>query len=454
MTGMLSLDELERLIREGQIDTVIVAFPDMQGRLMGKRCTGTFFLNGARKETHACNYLLTADMEMEPVPGYAAASWSLGYGDFVLKPDLATLRRIPWLEGTALVLADLEDEEGRALPHAPRNLLKRQLERLAERGWRAFFASELEFYLFQESYEEARRRHYRDLSPAGWYIEDYHIFQTTKEEGLIRAIRNGMQQAGIPVEASKGEWGPGQEEINFEYAGALEMADRHVIYKNGAREIAHAHGQALTFMAKPAVATAGSSCHIHCSLRETASDRALFHDPEAPDGVGPLFRHFLAGQLALAQEYTLLLAPFVNSFKRFQAQSFAPTCITWSWDNRTTGFRAVGHGTSLRVENRIPGADCNPYIAYAAMLAAGLHGIDRELPLEPAYQGNAYESKDVPRVPATLREAIDRLDRSTVLRAAFGDAVIEHYLHAARYEQADFDRTVTDYELRRMFERG
>ncbi len=454
MSKTLTIEELERLIGEEEIDTVLVAFPDMQGRLVGKRFTGRYFLDGAREETHACDYLLAADMEMEPVPGYEAASWDKGYGDFILKPDLTTLRRVPWLEGTALVLADLESETGELLPHAPRSILKEQLARLSERGWTACFASELEFYLYRETYEQAREKAYRNLSPVGWYIEDYHIFQTSKEESLIRAIRNGMEKAGIPVEASKGEWGPGQEEINFRYAEALEMADRHAIYKNGAKEIAFQHGQALTFMAKPSMETAGNSCHIHCSLRDRETNRSLFRDDDSSDGMSKTFRHFIAGQIALAQDYTLLMAPFVNSYKRFQSQSFAPTGITWSWDNRTTGFRAVGHGESLRIENRMGGADCNPYIAYAAMIAAGLYGIDEQLDLEPAYAGNAYESEAVPRVPPTLREAIDELDQSAVLREAFGDAVIEHYLHAARYEQADIDRAVTDYELRRMFERG
>jgi len=453
LTGRLTLDELREMIEDGRIDTVIVAFPDMQGRMIGKRITGGYFLDTVHEETHACDYLLTTDMEMEPVPGYAAASWSLGYGDLVLKPDLGTLRRVPWLEGTVQVLADVTSHDGTLLPHAPRTVLKQQLARLAARGWMATFASELEFYLFEQSYAEAERRSYRELQPAAWYIEDYHILQGTKVEGLIRAIRNGMEKAGVPIEGSKGEWGPGQQEINFRYAEALEMADRHVLYKNGAKEIAHQHGKAITFMAKWSSALAGSSCHVHCSLQEKATGRSLFHDPEASDGMSGLLRHFMAGQLALAAESTLFLAPYVNSYKRFQAQSFAPTRLTWSWDNRTTGFRVVGLGRSLRLESRIPGADCNPYLAYAAMIAAGLHGIDQALPLEAAFAGNAYQSSAVPRVPGTLRDAIQQLERSQALRQAFGDGVIDHYLHAARHEQADYDRAVTDYELRRMFER-
>lgn len=451
--GRLSFEELRVMIEDGRIDTVIVAFPDLQGRLMGKRITGGFFLESVYRETHACDYLLTADMEMDPVPGYAAASWSLGYGDLVLRPDLGTLRRVPWVEGTAQVLADVTDHGGALLPHAPRSVLKRQLARLAERGWRATFASELEFYLFDQSYAEAQRLGYRELRPASWYIEDYHIFQGTKVEGLIRAIRNGMEQGGIPIEGSKGEWGPGQQEINFRHAEALEMADRHVLFKSGAKEIAHQHGKAISFMAKWSSALAGSSCHVHCSLQETARGRALFSDAAAGDGLSGLYRQFLAGQLALAAEATVFWAPYVNSYKRFQAQSFAPTRLTWSWDNRTTGYRVVGRGNNLRMESRIPGADCNPYLVYAVMIAAGLHGIDEGLTLPPACKGNAYESEEVPRVPRSLHEAIQRLERSQVLREALGEPVFEHYLHAARHELADYDRAVTDYELRRMFER-
>ncbi len=453
-TGVMSMEVLRERVASGAIDTVIVAFPDMQGRLVGKRITGRFFVDSVHEETHACDYLLTTDMEMEPVPGYEAASWSRGYGDLVLRPDLGTLRWVPWLEGTAVVLADVTDESGELLPHAPRSILKRQLARLAERGWGASFASELEFYLFEETYAEAKQRGYRDLHPTGWYIEDYHIFQGTKEEGVIRAIRNGMEGAGIPLEGSKGEWGPGQQEINFRYAAGLEMADRHVLYKNGAKEIAHQHGRGLTFMAKWAAQLAGSSCHVHCSWQDVKTGKSVFFDPSAEDGMSGLLKSFLAGQLALAAESTIFFAPYINSYKRYQSQSFAPTRLAWSWDNRTTGYRMVGHGQSLRVESRIPGADCNPYLVYAAMIAAGLHGVDRGLELGEAFQGNAYESKSVQQVPRTLREAIRLLEGSEILREVLGEAVVGHYLHAAKYEQMDYDRVVTDYELRRMFERG
>lgn len=454
MQGMLDLEALRRLVRDGQIDTVLVCFPDMQGRLMGKRVAAAYYLDQVHEETHACNYLLTVDMEMEPVPGFKAASWETGYGDFVLKPDAATLRRIPWLEGTALVIADVCDHHGELLPHAPRSILKRQLTRLAERGWKAMKGSELEFYLFDETYKAAREKDYKKLEYAGWYISDYHMLQTTKEEPTIRAIRLGMEAAGIPVEVSKGEWGPGQEEINFRYTDALTMADNHSVYKNGAKEIAWARDKAITFMAKYKTDLAGSSCHIHSSLWQADGSAALFDGPGGgPEGMPETFRRYIAGNLALAAEMTYFFAPFVNSYKRFQAGSFAPTKVAWSLDNRTAGFRVVGHGKGQRVECRIPGSDCNPYLAFAAMLAAGLHGIDNALELPPPFSGNAYQSKEVPDVAHTLRDALTALEGSAVLREAFGDDVIEHYLHAGRWEQSEYDRKVTDWEVIRLFER-
>ena len=454
MTGILDLGQLKELVEAGEIDTVVVAFPDMQGRLMGKRVAGRFFLDSVVEETHGCDYLLTVDMEMEPVPGYEAASWDLGYGDFVIKPDMNTLRRIPWLEGTALVIADVLDHHSHEdLPHSPRGILRKQLARLAEKGWSAMMASELEFYVIDESYEAAREKDYKNLRHAGWYIEDYHIFQTTKEEGLIRAIRNGMENAGIPVEASKGEWGPGQEEINVRYAEALEMADRHTIYKNGAKEIAFLQGKAITFMAKLAYDLAGSSCHIHSSLWDAAAGRPLFADEDDPQGMSKLFRHYLAGLLECTPALTYFLAPFINSYKRFQSGSFAPTKAAWSFDNRTAGYRILGPGAGTRVECRIAGADCNPSLAFSGLLAAGLHGIENELELAPAFEGNMYEAEEVAAVPKTLREALRALDESAVIRAAFGDKVVEHYLHAGRWEQAEYDRRVTDWEVIRNFER-
>jgi glutamine synthetase len=450
MAGNLDLDELKEQVAAGAIDTVLACFPDMQGRLIGKRVSGRFFVEQAAHEMHACDYLLAVDMEMEPVPGYAAASWDLGYGDFVIRPDLATLRRIPWLDGTALVLGDVVDHHGELLAHAPRSILRRQIARARAMGYGARMATELEFYVFDEPYRSARQKGYKGLETAGWYIEDYHILQTTKEEDLIRAIRNGMEGAGIPVESSKGEWGPGQAELNLRYADALEMADRHVIYKNGVKEIALLQGKCVTFMAKWDYGLAGSSCHIHTSLVD-ADGAPVFADG---DGHGDLFEHYLAGQLALARDMTFFLAPYINSYKRFQAGSFAPTKAVWSTDNRTAGFRVVGHGASLRVECRIPGADTNPYLACAALLAAGLHGIEHRLELEPAFAGDAYKASAIREVPKTLREALECLDRSAVLRAAFGDAVVEHYLHAGRWEQFEYDRRVTDHELIRGFERA
>ena len=452
MSGNLELDTLQQDVAAGAIDTVLVCFTDMQGRLLGKRVTGHFFVDQVVDEMHACDYLLAVDMEMEPVPGYAAASWDLGYGDFAIRPDLATLRRIPWLEGTALVLGDVVDHHGEDVPHSPRAVLKRQVARARALGFRVNMASELEFYVFNEPFESAREKIYRNLKTAGWYIEDYHILQTTKEESLIRAIRNGMDAAGIPVEFSKGEWGPGQAELNLRYAEAVEMADRHAIYKNGVKEIAHLQGKSVTFMAKWDFGLAGSSCHIHCSFADAKSGAPVFAD--GAHGQSELFRQVLAGQLALARDITFFLAPYINSYKRFQAGSFAPTKAIWSGDNRTAGFRVLGAGASQRIECRIPGADVNPYLAYAALLAAGLHGIENGLELEPAFSGDAYKGKDIREVPKTLREALECLERSQVLRAAFGDQVVEHYLHCGRWEQFEYDRRVTDHELIRGFERA
>ncbi len=452
--GLLSIEDLAREAREGTIDTVVCAFTDMQGRLVGKRMAARHFLEVGHDEWHACDYLLTVDMEMEPVPGFKAASWDRGYGDFVVKPDLATLRRTPWLPGTALVLGDVVDHHGRLLPHAPRSILKRQLERLRSHGLSAKMASELEFYVFEEDFRTARDRRYHDLKTAGWYIEDYHVLETTKREPLMRALRNGLEGAGIPVQESKGEWGPGQEELNVLYAEALEMADRHVILKNAVKEVAFLQGRSVTFMAKWRPDLAGSSCHIHLSLWTMEGDRPAFAEPDDPERVSILFRRSLAGMLATAAEATLFLAPNVNSYKRFQAGSFAPTRIVWSRDNRTAGFRILGRGASTRIECRIPGADVNPYLAYAALIAGALHGIEAGLEPPPAYSGDAYKETAVPSVPRTLGEAIARLEGSRVLREAMGEEVIEHYLHAARWELGCFERAVTDWELLRYFERG
>jgi glutamine synthetase len=454
MKGRLDLDSLRTLIESDEIDTVLVCIPDMQGRLVGKRVTGHFFLSHGVEELHVCDYLLAVDMDMEPVQGYKATSWDLGYGDMTIRADLSTLRRVAWLPGTALVLGDCSDHHGKPVPHAPRNMLKQQVARAKEKGWDVKIGSELEIYVFDESYEAVHEKRYRNLKSAGWYIEDYHILQTTKEEDLIRAIRNGLDNSGVPVEFSKGEWGPGQEEINLRYADALEMADRHTIYKNGAKEIAHSQGKAVTFMAKWNYELAGNSCHIHSSLWDAKSGEALFFDESQALGMSKLFRHYLAGQLAVVRELTYFLAPYINSYKRFQSGSFAPTKAIWSGDNRTAGFRVVGEGPGKRIECRIPGGDANPYLAFAAIIAAGLYGIENELELEPMFEGNAYENEDLRRIPTTLREALAELEGSKVLRDAFGDDVIEHYLHTGRWEQLEYDRRVTDWELIRNFERA
>jgi glutamine synthetase len=454
MRGMLSFERLKSAVASGEIDTVIVAFADMAGQLVGKRFHAEHFVESAHDETHACCYLLANDIEMQPVPGYAAASWNQGYGDFTLRPDLTTLRRVPWLPGTALTLADVVDPHRNDIPHSPRAILKRQIARLTERGLKAFCASELEFYLFDEAYEALFARGYRDAKTAGYYIEDYHVFQTSKEEPVMRAIRNGLHGAGVPVESSKGEWGPGQEEINVRYAEALEMADRHVILKNGVKEIAHAAGKAVTFMAKWRGDLAGSSSHIHLSLWDANGRTPMFLDADAPHGMSALMRRFLAGQLAHAAEITYFLAPFLNSYKRFQTETFAPTKAVWSLDNRTAGFRLCGEGgKATRIECRIGGADLNPYLAFAALIAAGLAGIEGELELEPPFLGDAYGG-NLREIPRTLRAATESLRSSKMLRSAFGEAVVDHYVHAAEWEQAEFDRRVTDWELRRGFERA
>ena len=455
MAGNLTLEQLKAATQASENDTVLVCIVDMYGRLIGKRFQAEYFVESAHDETHGCDYLLANDIDMEPVPGYAASSWEKGYGDFVMKPDLETLCLIPWLEGTALVLCDvLDHHHHEPLAHSPRAILKRQIDRLEERNMRAFFASELEFYLFDETYRSAHDKGYSNLQTAGYYIEDYHIFQTTKEEGVMRAIRNGLQGAGIPVENSKGEWGPGQEEINVRYADALEMADRHVILKNGIKEMAHQQEKAITFMAKWDYELAGSSCHIHSSLWDAAGTTPLFQDKDAEMGMSPLMHQYMAGQHKYASDITYFLAPFINSYKRFQAGTFAPTKAIWSRDNRTAGFRLCGDGSkAIRTECRIGGADLNPYLAFAALIAAGLAGIDEGLELEQPYVGDAYQDESLVDIPKTLRAATEFLDGSAMLRMALGDGVVDHYVHTARWEQFEYDRRVTDWELQRGFEK-
>ncbi|MBI4923582.1 MAG: glutamine synthetase [Devosia nanyangense] len=454
MPASYTLAQLKADVASGAIDTVLVAFPDMQGRLIGKRFQAEFFLEGAIDETHGCDYLLANDMDMEPVPGYEAANWAKGYGDFVMKPDLGTLMKTTWLEGTALILADLVDHHHHEpIPHSPRAMLKAQLKRLEKLGLTANFASELEFYLFNETFRSAYDKGYRNMETAGYYIEDYHIFQTTKEEGVMRQLRKHLTASGIPVENSKGEWGPGQEEINVKYADALTMADRHVVLKNATKEIAHLQGQAVTFMAKWDFGLAGSSSHIHMSLAKGGKN--VFIDPKDSLGMSPMMKNFMAGLLTYAGDITYFLAPYINSYKRFQVGTFAPTKAIWSRDNRTAGFRLCGENTKgVRVECRIGGADLNPYLAYAALLAAGLQGIDDRLELEPAFSGDAYSGKKLREVHKTLRDATSAMKRSKMLIAAFGQPVIDHYVHTADWEQFEYDRRVTDWELKRGFERS
>jgi glutamine synthetase len=454
LRGMLSVAQLREEIERGTIDTVLTCFTDMQGRLMGKRVDGDYFLEDTVSHgVEGCNYLLALDMEMDPVPGYAMANWEQGYGDFHLVPDLDTVRRIPWLDRTALVLCDVEWENGEPVIESPRQVLKHQIDRALERGYVPMFASELEFYLLKDSYAEAHEKHYRDLTPTIPYILDYHILATTFDENVIGDLRRGMRDAGIPVEFSKGEAWYGQHEINFRYADALTTADRHVIYKNGAKEIAQQHGQAITFMAKPDHTWIGNSCHIHSSLWAPDGSHSLFatHDGQ---GSSPVFNGYLAGLIAGGRELSIFVAPNINSYKRYASESWAPTTLAWSRDNRTCGFRIVGHGDGFRVESRIPGADANPYLAFAAMIAAGLHGLDSKLEPPAMFEGNAYADESLPRVPSTLREAIDALEGSTLAREALGDAVVDHYLNYARTEQRLFDQTVTCYERERLFERA
>jgi glutamine synthetase len=451
----LTLDTLRKQIGSGDVDTVLVAFPDLQGRLMGKRVTGHYFLDHVveGEGIEACNYLLAVDVEMTPVPGYKFANWEQGYGDMQAVPDLTTLRPVPWLEKTALVLCDLVDHEtGTPVEVSPRRILQRQIERAAAAGYTVKCGSELEFFLFRDSYEDAAAKGYAGLEPHSPVIEDYHVLQTTRDEYLIRSIRNAMDAAGVPVEFSKGEAGRGQHEINLEYADALEMADRHVIYKNGAKEIASLAGRSITFMSKYSMDEVGSSCHVHSSMWDADGTTSLMWDETAPDDLSDVFRGWLGGLLATGRELAWLSAPTVNSFKRYQPESWAPTALAWGRDNRTCGFRIVGHGPSFRVESRLPGADVNPYLAFAATIAGGLHGIEHDLDPGPRYDGNAYAARDVPRVPETLVEAIAELEKSEVAGKAFGAEVHEHLVNTARQEWAGFNRVVTDWERRRNFE--
>jgi glutamine synthetase len=450
--GMLTLEQLRVEVGEGEVDTVVLAFTDMQGRLQGKRLSADFFLDEvAEHYSEGCNYLLAVDVDMNTVDGYAMSSWDRGYGDFVLVPDMTTLRRAGWHPKTALVIADLTWLDGAPVVASPRQILKAQTARLAERGWAAMVGTELEFVVYRDTYEQAAAKNYRDLVPANQYNVDYSILGTSRIEPLLRRIRNQMAGAGMYVESAKGECNLGQHEIAFRYGEAVTTCDNHSIYKTGAKEIAAQDGSSITFMAKPN-AREGNSCHIHLSLRGRGEEGAPVLAGERPYGLSELGEHFLAGQLHAMRELTLCYAPNVNSYKRYVPGSFAPTAVRWGPDNRTCALRLVGHGPSLRPENRVPGGDVNPYLAVAAMIAAGLHGIDHELPLEPAVEGNAYVDTGA-RVPHTLRDALELWQKSDLARQAFGAEVVDHYANYARVELAAYDAAVTDWELRRCFER-
>ncbi|MFF0475667.1 glutamine synthetase family protein [Streptomyces sp. NPDC004284] len=449
-TPPLTVEELRALVASGEIDTVVLAFPDMQGRLQGKRFAAPFFLDEVLGHgTEGCNYLLAVDTEMNTVDGYEMSSWDRGYGDFAMHPDLTTLRRLPWNDATAMVTADLAWADGTPVVAAPRQILRRQLERLAELGLTAHVGTELEFIVFKDSYEQAWDADYRGLTPANQYNIDYSVLGTGRIEPLLRRIRNEMTGAGLTVESAKGECNPGQHEIAFKYDEALVTCDQHAVYKTGAKEIAAQEGCSLTFMAKYNERE-GNSCHIHLSLQDAEGTNVMAGDGQ--DGMSETMRHFLAGQLAALRDFSLLYAPNINSYKRFQPGSFAPTAVAWGHDNRTCALRVVGHGRSTRFENRLPGGDVNPYLAVAGLIAAGLYGIEQRLELPPPCTGNAYTA-EYAHVPTTLREAAELWETSEIAKAAFGAEVVAHYRNMARVELDAFDAAVTDWELRRSFER-
>ena len=454
MAGNLNFEALKAAVNDGTIDTVLTCFPDMQGRLMGKRFHAVNFVETSFRETHCCNYLLATDLEMATPHGYVASSWESGYGDYVMAPDLTTIRRLPWLDGTAMVLCDILDHHShQPVPHAPRQMLKRQIAQLRDLGYDAMMATELEFFLFEKTVDDIRKSGFRDMVPISGYNEDYNILQTTKEEGVMRPIRNGLFGAGLPIENSKGEAETGQQELNIRYAEALACADHHIIAKNAIKEIAWQHGHAATFLPKWHHAKVGSSAHVHQSVWKDGNP--VFHDAASDFGMSDLMRHYMAGLIAYAPEYTFFLAPYVNSYKRFAKGTFAPTKTVWSVDNRTAGFRLCGDGTkAIRVECRIGGSDLNPYLAQAAMLAAGIRGIKDKMELAPPTKGDAYENAQAQDIPQTLRAATEKLRSSVFLREAFGNDVIDHYTRCAEWEQEEFDRVVTDWEIARGFERA
>ncbi len=451
MPATLSFDDLKAQVAAGEVDTVLVCLVDMQGRLMGKRFHAGHFIESAWEETHCCNYLLATDLMMATPVGFASTSWEKGYGDYVMKPDLDTLRPLPWLDGTVMVLCDVLDHHTHEdVPHSPRAMLKKQIARAEAMGLTPMMASELEFFLFEKSFDEIRKSGFRDLAPISGYNEDYQILQTSREEHVMRPLRNHLWNAGLPIENSKGEAETGQEELNIKYAPALDTADFHTIAKHATKEIAWQQGHAVTFLSKWSHDKVGSSSHVHQSLWKDGAP--LFFDPADPLGMSGLMKSYVAGLLKYAPDYTYFLAPYINSYKRFQKGSFAPTRIIWSIDNRTAGFRLCGDGTkAVRIECRVGGSDINPYLAMSVLLAAGLKGIEEGLELEPAYSGDAYEG-DGRHIPETLRDARETLLTSDMLRAALGEDVVIHYARAAEWEIEEFNRIVTDYEIARGFE--
>jgi glutamine synthetase len=453
--GLLSTEQLGELIDQGDVETVLVGFTDLYGRFMGKRFDADFYVNNvAENGTHACDYLLTVDMEMEPVPGYEFANWQRGYGDFHLVPDANTLRLAGWLDKTALVICDVVDEQQHIpVREAPRSMLRTQIDRAREMGLTAMAASELEYYIFRDSYSETKQKGYRDLRSAGWYIEDYHALQGARVEDFNSVARRELCRSGVPVESTKGEWGLGQHELNIRYSDILEMADRHALLKQCLKEVADRQQISVTFMAKFAAEQAGSSCHVHMSLWR--DDESAFVDEQevASRHGSDLFQHFAGGWLQRIPELMVLLAPTVNSYKRFQSGSWAPTRLAWSVDNRTAGVRVVGKGNSLRLECRVPGADCNPYLTYAALLAAGLDGIEHETEPPDLFVGDVYVTDDIPRVPSSLLEAVDRFENSDFANRVLGESVVRHYSHFFRVEQQAYERSVSDWERERYFER-
>ena len=454
MTKPRNFEALKAMVETGEIDTVLVCFVDMQGRLMGKRFHGVNFVQSSFQETHCCNYLLATDLEMATPDGYASTSWRSGYGDYTMKPDLSTIRPVPWLDATALVLCDVLDHHtNEPVSHSPRAILQKQITKLSSLGFNAKMATELEFFLFEESFENIRKSGFRNLKPISGYNEDYHILQTTKEEGVMRPIRNHLFEAGLPIENSKGEAEAGQEELNIRYSSAMDCADYHSIAKHAVKEIAWQKGHAASFLPKWDKDRVGSSSHIHQSLWRDG--KPVFYDPSAKNGMSNLMKHYMAGLIKYAPEYIYFLAPYINSYKRFSKGTFAPTKTVWSIDNRTAGFRLCGEGTeSVRVECRMGGSDLNPYLAQAVMLAAGIKGMEETMELSPATTGDVYEDKKATKIPHTLRSAIEKLRSSVFLREALGDDVVDHYVRAGDWEQEEFDRVVTDWEIARGFERA